>query len=1267
MQIIKRDGRLVDFDINRIINAIEKAMIETLDGMNNNVSNAIANEIFNELRFKSCRHNVEQIQDMVEEKLMNSNRKDVAKKYILYRENRNKNRVVNNTYKLLDDDFISKYKHLPSPMKQLGEFVYYRTYSRWLRDEGRREYWWETVRRAVEFNCSLIPNVSKDEAQEFYDNMFNLKQFLSGRTMWVGMTDVSKEYGISNFNCAFVILDEFVKFKELFYALMIGTGVGFRILKSDVEKLPSIKTKLNLVHDTYNPVHKYRREDNTSIEFLKTVVQINIGDSKEGWVQALDIFFKILYENDYKKIDTIILNYNNVRSKGEKLKRFGGTASGHESLKNMFNKIYNVITKLNKETNNDYNRLRPIHCLDIANIIGENVVVGGVRRTSEVALIDLEDKECVESKAALYYQDEYGNWKENVSISHRKMSNNSIYYKEKPTREQLNWQIKQMRYSGEPGFMNVSAAKKRRSDFEGSNPCFTGDMRLLTVNGYKTFEELDGKEIDIINADGNISKSKVWYSGEKEVLSLHISNGDIITCTPEHIFMLKDGTSCEAKSLLNKELKTFDKYIKIVQKITYSLGKEKVYDFSEPLTNWGVVEGIVVHNCMEILLRDRGLCNLVTLVIPLFIKDGILDKGLLFKAQKLNARAALRMTCLKLELHKWDITQSEDRLLGCSITGWQDAMNELNYNTKQQKELLKELNKIANDTAKEYAIELNIPVPKLVCTIKPEGCCTIDHTRILDQGILFIDELLPMIEKTNGFTEISGITRDLNAVSKVYSNDIKNVIRINLKNGRKLDVTPSHLMSVNGSWVEAKYLNKNMIIDYKLNNYTNTKHSNLIDVTIDEFRSDAKNYKTPEKMNEDLAWLIGAYFANGSMTTNDRLKFHCQHYFVHEKVQKIWKEQFGVDTNIIKSKDRDSYTQDFKSVKITKWLKSNGLYKNESFNKIPLIIRISSKYDILSFIIGYSDNDGCYSNGSFSIDSSNEIFARHIQEIGEAVGICFGFSINKKRSNSFSKKPMFKLYMSRSYSLKEAIDYINTHSVKAQITPIVKSNIIKSKNPYSVISIEEIGKRKTYDIEVENEHWYYQGCLKSHNTLSQLPTVSCGIHFSHSPYYIRRIRINANDPLVKVCEELNYPVFPEVGQDIETCTTKVIEFPVKAPKGKTKYDVTAIEQLEIYKMFQENYTDHNTSITIHVRNNEWEEVEQWMWDNWESVVAVSFLSLDDSFYLLMPYESITEEEYNKRLKEMKPFIPSLISKYEKEEIETDIGNSECVNGICPVR
>ena len=122
--------------------------------------------------------------------------------------------------------------------------------------------------------------------------------------------------------------------------------------------------------------------------------------------------------------------------------------------------------------------------------------------------------------------------------------------------------------------------------------------------------------------------------------------------------------------------------------------------------------------------------------------------------------------------------------------------------------------------------------------------------------------------------------------------------------------------------------------------------------------------------------------------------------------------------------------------------------------------------------------------------------------------------------------------------------------------------------------------------------------------------------------------------------------------------TKVVEFPVKAPAGIVKADVTAIQQLENYLMFMKHYVDHNCSITVHVRDNEWEEVEDWVWDHWDDIVALSFLSYDNSFYELLPYEEISQEEYEKRKAAMRPFNPSILTKYEYEETDLDIDYPE---------
>ena len=468
MQVIKRDNTIQNFDINRIINAIESAMNETESEIDSKLSIKISKQIENEISNNYINNDVESIQDRIEILLMESDRHDVAKKYIIYRFEKSTQRDYNKSNKsLLSEEFISKYKHKKPPFTNLGHFVYLRTYSRWLKEKNRREYWWETVRRAVEYNCSLVPNVTIREAEILYDNIFNLKQFLSGRTLFTGGTEVSKKYPMSNYNCAFEILNDFNAFKDLFYLLLIGAGVGLRIKNKDINLLPSVRGDINLIHKAYMPVNKNDRAEYTSLNFInKNQVEIIVGDSKEGWCQGLEYFFNLFSLKEYSQINTIIVNYNNIRPKGERLKTFGGYASGHNPYIKMIDSIYNIL----KKDNHGIKNLKTIDCMDIANIIGISVVSGGVRRTSEVILFEPTDNDIYKSKTELYKQIN-GNWIIDKNIEHRRMSNNSIQYEKRPIREQWHKHINEMRFSGEPAFQNLEAVKKRREDAEGGNPC----------------------------------------------------------------------------------------------------------------------------------------------------------------------------------------------------------------------------------------------------------------------------------------------------------------------------------------------------------------------------------------------------------------------------------------------------------------------------------------------------------------------------------------------------------------------------------------------------------------------------------------------------------------------------------------------------------------------------------------------------------------------------------------------------------------------------
>jgi ribonucleoside-diphosphate reductase alpha chain/ribonucleoside-triphosphate reductase len=135
----------------------------------------------------------------------------------------------------------------------------------------------------------------------------------------------------------------------------------------------------------------------------------------------------------------------------------------------------------------------------------------------------------------------------------------------------------------------------------------------------------------------------------------------------------------------------------------------------------------------------------------------------------------------------------------------------------------------------------------------------------------------------------------------------------------------------------------------------------------------------------------------------------------------------------------------------------------------------------------------------------------------------------------------------------------------------------------------------------------------------------------------------------------------------ETPRTYVIDFPIKSGAKKTIANFSAKVQLERYFTFQELYTSHNASNTIYVKDDEWEEVEQIIWDNWDNFIGITLFPFDGGTYELAPYEDITKEQYEEMKSKMKPFDPQILTEFERYEAEKDLaGLSGCENGACPI-
>ena len=190
-------------------------------------------------------------------------------------------------------------------------------------------------------------------------------------------------------------------------------------------------------------------------------------------------------------------------------------------------------------------------------------------------------------------------------------------------------------------------------------------------------------------------------------------------------------------------------------------------------------------------------------------------------------------------------------------------------------------------------------------------------------------------------------------------------------------------------------------------------------------------------------------------------------------------------------------------------------------------------------------------------------------------------------------------------------------------------------------------------------------CVKPSGTVSQLVGVSSGIHPWYSEYYIRSVRGSNNDPLTQFLKDSGVPNEPDVMKPDETT---VFYFPQKAPKNATiTKDLTAIDHLEMWKIYRTYWTEHNPSVTINVHEDEWLRVGAWVFDNFDSIGGVSFLPASEHTYKQAPYQEITKDQYEEWVKKSPSNIQwEMLSIYEKEDGTTGTQELSCVAGVCEI-
>ena len=359
---------------------------------------------------------------------------------------------------------MAKSNFLPT---EYQSFIHMSRYSRWKPEEGRRETWSETVQRLIDFFADHMDrNIGVKFENNTWDRLenaiLNTSVMPSMRALMTAGEALRRE-NIAGYNCSYVPIDSPRSFDEVLYILMNGTGVGFSVERQYVDKLPTIPDR----------------------EFEHTDDVISVADSKEGWARAFRDLISYLYTNRIPKI-----NVNRIRPAGQRLKTFGGRASGPQPLVNLFD------FTIEKFRGAKGRKLNAMECHDIVCKTGEVVVVGGVRRSALISLSNLSDQRLRMAKSGAW-------WDTNPE---RALANNSVAYTEKPDAGifMKEWLSLYESKSGERGIFNrVSAQEKakqngrRNADWDfGTNPC---SEIILRPNQFCNLTEVVVRPTDSMN------------------------------------------------------------------------------------------------------------------------------------------------------------------------------------------------------------------------------------------------------------------------------------------------------------------------------------------------------------------------------------------------------------------------------------------------------------------------------------------------------------------------------------------------------------------------------------------------------------------------------------------------------------------------------------------------------------------------------------------------------------------------------------------------
>ncbi len=1140
----------------------------------------------------------------------------------------------------LEDIFIHKFKEDQPDWGPLGHVTYKRTYARLIEKENRKEEFWETIRRVVEGCYSIqkehcmklsLPwddKKAQKSAQKMFEKIWNFKMTPPGRGLWMMGTEFIARHGsMALNNCGFAsTADIDLKYSKAFEfvmdALMLGVGVGF-----DTKGAGKIKIK---------------KPQEGSFKF-------QIPDCREGWVEALkvilDAYFLGKQAPDY--------DFSLIRPAGDPIRGFGGIASGPGPLKEMLKDIQEIL----KVRIGQF--VTSVDILDTMNYIGKCVVAGNVRRSAEIALGDPTDFDFVTSK-----QD-----KEKL-YSHRWASNNSIF-----ARKGFDYSFiaDQIVVNGEPGIFWLDNARAysrmgKEPDYKdkkvaGVNPCVTGDTLIAVADGRNAIpiKQLVDEKMDVPvyckDSEGithiRMMRNPRITGLDEDIYEIKLDDGSVIKCTGNHKFILRNNMVKEAKDLQKGE----SLIITTKWQTTWSeiMGEKKEKKSVYWMTNTGK-KNIFEHKIIYEQLNGK-----------------IIPKGFVLHHKDKNG--------LNNNYKNLELISKEDHDALHDISGEKNPMvfwwNSINEEEKE-KYRLKMAKAVSNEKNPNYSGFTDEEIYNEMVSLIKRQKIPLTHpdwrkfSRVVKMphtSSRWGKNQTPMhlIRKANA--ECGFEWFDNPAKMREYKRFIKR------RNVSDLDIFFDECTHVNknceycGEKFSVKWgLRERAYCSVTCSNKVAAKRAGIVTKELAVQRHKEVKLKMIEIFEEMVE-------NNAIIPSKKEFIQELRNHGISDLRTAGFPDSYQLFLNLISNKYRIERfnTKKLQSKNYRTNLAINLKNKGLCFNHKVVSVRFLGKDTVYNGTVDEFHNYGIILEKKKTNSGKTKLEMVYTLNCGEqsleSFELCCLVETFPSRHDSYQE---FEETLKYAYLYAKSVTLVNTHwqetnavMLKNRRMGISQTGIIEAFVKHGRRRVLEWCDKAYHYLRKLDETYSDWLCIpksikittvKPSGTVSLLPGVPPGIHYPHSEYYVRRIRISKNSDLIEPIRAAGY----NIEEDSYSKNSYVVEFPVHEKLfERSKKDVSIWEQAQNAADYQKYWSDNQVSITITFKKEEAREIKHILECYEDKLKSVSFLPIKEHGYKQAPYEEITREKYEEMVSKVKPIVLD-------ETKDRAIGEKFCDSDKCQV-